>query len=38
MVNAEEYASLGDDDLVDVVNVDTLESEMIKRGKLKVKI
>ena len=38
MVNAEEYASLGDGDLVDVVNVDTLESEMIKRGKLKVKI
>lgn len=38
MVNAEEYSSLGDDDLIDVVNPKTMESELIERGKLKVKI
>lgn len=38
MVSAEEYSSLGDDDLIDVVNPKTMESELIERGKLKVKI
>jgi len=38
MVNAEEYSSLGDGDLVDVINVKTLKSDLIKRGLLKVKI
>jgi hypothetical protein len=38
MVNAEEYASLGDSDLVDVINPKTLKTELIKRGMLKVKI
>jgi len=38
MVNAEEYSSLGDDGLIDVVDANTMESEYIERGKLKVKI
>jgi hypothetical protein len=38
MVNAEEYASLGDGDLVDVIDAKTLKSDLIKRGLLKVKI
>ena len=38
MVNAEEYSSLGDDDLIDVVNPKTMESDLVERGKLKVKI
>ena len=38
MVNAEEYASLGDNDLVDVIDAKTLKSDLIKRGLLKVKI
>jgi hypothetical protein len=38
MVNAEEYASLGDGDLVDVIDTKTLKSSLIKRGLLKVKI
>jgi len=38
MVNAEEYSSLGDSDLVDVINAKTLKSDLIKRGLLKVKI
>ena len=38
MVNAEEYSSLGDGDLIDVVNPKTMESDLVERGKLKVKI
>lgn len=38
LVNAEEYSSLGDSDLIDVVNPKTMESDLVERGKLKVKI
>ena len=38
MVNAEEYSSLGDDGLIDVVDANTMKSEYIERGKLKIKI
>jgi len=38
MVNAEEYAGAGDNELVTVVGVDSLKDELVKRSKLKVKI
>tara|TARA_R110001599_G_scaffold167251_4_gene357174 strand:- start:5131 stop:6930 length:1800 start_codon:yes stop_codon:yes gene_type:complete len=38
MVNAEEYAGAGDNELVTVVNVTSLNDELVKRSKLKVKI
>jgi len=38
MVNAEEYSSLGDEDLIDVVDAKTMKSQYIERGNLKVKI
>jgi len=38
MVRAEDYTSLGDEDLIDVVDTKTMKTELIERGKLKVKI
>ena len=38
MVNAEEYASLGDEELIDVVNPKTDKSTYVRKDTLSVKL
>lgn len=38
MVNAEEYTSLGDNDLLTIIDIDTDTEKIIKKGNLKVEI
>jgi hypothetical protein len=38
MVNAEEYTSLGDNDLLTIIDPETDKDKVIKKGNLKVEI